>query len=202
MRAAFDEAKKAGKKTTVHAHPPAAIRAAMAAGVDCIEHAGLLDRETAELMADIGVYLVPTLGESWVIASRGLELGRPAWLVESSRGHLDSRMATFRKAVRAGIKMGVGTDVVGSMALEMELMQQGGMSAMDVIVAATRNGADLCDLLDQTGTLEVGKLADVIVIDGNPLVDMNDMANVELVFKAGTLHRPAELAAATGTWPL
>jgi imidazolonepropionase-like amidohydrolase len=202
MRAAFDEAKKAGKKTTVHAHPPVAIRAAMAAGVDCIEHAGLLDRETAELMADKGIYLVPTLGESWVIASRGLELGRPAWLVESSRGHLDSRMATFRKAVQAGIMMGVGTDVVGSMALEMELMQQGGMSAMDVVVAATRNGADLCDLLDQTGTLEVGKAADVIVIDGNPLVDMKDISNVELVFKAGTLYRPAELAAATGTWPL
>jgi len=202
MRVAFEEAAKAGKKTTVHAHPPAAIRAAIAAGTDCIEHGGLIDRETAELMAEKGVFLVPTLGEGWEIAHRGKELGRPEWLSNAYRKNHDARIGRFGVAVQEGVKIAVGTDVVGSMALEMELIHKGGLPAMDTIVAATRNGADLIGLADQTGTLEVGKLADVIVIDGNPLVDMRDVANVKLVFKEGAPYRPAELATAIGTWPL
>jgi len=202
MRAAFEEAKKAGKKTTVHAHPPAAIQAAIAAGVECIEHGILIDQETADLMADRGIYLVPTMGELYVIAHRGAELGRPDWMIKSHREELDFNLNRLGPAVKAGVPMGVGTDVAGSMALEMELMQKAGMSAMDVVVAATRNGAIVCDLVDQTGTLEPGKLADVIVIDGDPLVDMKDMAKVDMVFKAGQLYRPGELATATGTWPL
>jgi len=202
MRVAFEEAKKAGKKTTVHAHPPAAIKAAIAAGVDCIEHGGLMDKEAAELIAREGVYLVPTLGEGWEIAHRGEELGRPAWLIESCKKRLDSRMGTFKLPVKAGVKVAVGTDVAGSMALEMSLMQQGGLSAMEVLVAATRNGAELCDLLDETGTLEVGKSADVIVIDGNPLKNMEDVSKVDLVFKEGKMYRPAELAKVTGISPL
>jgi imidazolonepropionase-like amidohydrolase len=202
MRAAFEEAKKAGKKTTVHAHPPVAIKAAIAAGVDCIEHGGLMDRETAELMAREGVFLVPTLAEGWVIAERGLELGRPAWLVESCRERLESRIKKFGLAAQAGVKMTVGTDVAGSMAQEMELMQEGGLSAMEVLVAATHNGAELCDILDEAGTLEVGKSADVIVIDGNPLKDMRDMRKVDLVFKQGQMYRPADLAKTIGVYPL
>jgi imidazolonepropionase-like amidohydrolase len=202
MRVAFEEAKKAGKKTTVHAHPPAAIKAAIAAGVDCIEHGALMDKETAELMAREGIYLVPTLGEGWEIAHRGVELGRPAWLIESCRQHLESRMKCYGLAVQAGVKMAVGTDVASSMALEMELMQKGGLGAMEVLVAATRNGAELCDLADETGTLEVGKLADVIVIDGNPLENMEDISKVDLVFKGGKMYRPADLAKATGISPL
>jgi imidazolonepropionase-like amidohydrolase len=202
MRAAFEEAKKAGKKTTVHAHPPAAIQAAIAAGVDCIEHGILIDQESADMMAEKGVFLVPTMGELYVIAHRGAELGRPDWMVKAHSEELDFNISRIGPAVKAGVKMGVGTDVAGSMALEMELMQRGGLSAMEVIVAATKTGAIVCDLADQTGTLEVGKFADVIVIDGNPLVDMRDMAKVELVFKEGEQYRPAELAMATGTWPL
>ena len=201
MRVAFEEAKKAGKKTTVHAHPPVAIKAAIAAGVDCIEHGGLMDRETAELMARKGIFLVPTLAESWVMAEQGLELGRPVWLVEASRKHM-GKSQTLKLAVQAGVKMAVGTDVAASMAKEMELMQEGGLGAMEVLVAATRNGAELCDILDETGTIEVGKSADVIVIDGNPLKDMRDMCKVDLVFKQGQMYHPADLAKATGTCPL
>jgi imidazolonepropionase-like amidohydrolase len=202
MRAAFEEAKKAGKKTTVHALPSAAIKAAIAAGVDCIEHGSLMDGETAELMAREGIYLVPTLGEGWEIAHRGVELERPAWLIETCRQHLESRMRTYEPAVQAGVKMAVGTDVAGSMALEMGLMQKGGLSAMEVLVAATRNGAEVCDLLDETGTLEVGKSADVIVVNGNPLKDMEDVSKVDLVFKAGSMYHPVKLAEATGVSPL
>jgi imidazolonepropionase-like amidohydrolase len=202
MRVAFEEAKKAGKKTTVHAHPPVAIRAAIAAGVDCIEHGALIDQETAELMAREGIFLVPTLAESWVMAERGLELGKSAWLVEECRRHLDARMKRYELAVEAGVRMAVGTDVAGSMAEEMELMHQGGLSAMEVLVAATRGGAELCDIADEVGTLEEDKLADVTVIDGNPLENMGDMRKVRLVFTGGEMHRPEDLAEAIGKHPL
>jgi imidazolonepropionase-like amidohydrolase len=161
-----------------------------------------MDRETAELMAREGIFLVPTLAEGWVIAHRGLELGRPAWLVESCRGRLESRTKKFGLAAQAGVNVAVGTDVAGSMAQEMELMQEGGLSAMEVLVAATHNGAELCDILDETGTIEVGKSADVVVIDGNPLKDMRDMRKVDLVFKQGKMYRPTDLAKATGVYPL
>jgi imidazolonepropionase-like amidohydrolase len=202
MHAAFEEAKKAGKKTTVHAHPPAAIRSAIEAGVDCIEHGVLLDKETAELMASKGIFLVPTLAESWEMAEHGLELGRPAWLVEASKAELDSRLERFTCAVDAGVKIAMGTDVAGSPAREIELMAKGGLSPMEAIVAATRNGAELIDMEDQIGTIEAGKLADLIVVDGSPLENLLDLAKVELVFKDGTLYRPEYLAMATGRYPL
>jgi imidazolonepropionase-like amidohydrolase len=202
MRAAFDEAKKAGKKTTAHALPSAAIKAAVAAGVDCIEHGGLMDRETAELIVREGVYVVPTLGQLWEIAERGEELERPAWLIEYYLSGQESRLRTCKMEVEVGVKMAVGTDPVGTMALEMECMQKGGLSATEVLVAATRHGAEVCGLEDQTGTLEAGKSADVIVIDGNPLKDMRDISKVDLVFKAGKMYRPADLAKATGIYPL
>jgi imidazolonepropionase-like amidohydrolase len=202
MRVAFEEAHRAGRPTTVHAHPPQAIRFAMEAEVDCIEHAGLLDAATAELMAAKGIYLVPTLGESWVMAERGLELGRPKWLVEASKGHLDKRMDHFRHAVRAGIKCGAGTDVIGDLATEMTLMMQGGMTAMGVIESATRINAEILQRADEFGTVTAGKLADVIVIDGDPLADMNAIRKVSLVFKGGRLFRPEVLAGGTGKTPL
>ncbi len=202
MGAAFDEAHRAGRPTTVHAHPPQAIRFAIQAGVDCIEHAGLLDAATAELMARKGVYLVPTLGESWVMAERGLELGRPKWLVEASKEHLETRMAHFRHAVRAGIKCGVGTDVIGDLATEMLLMMQGGMTAIGVIEAATRINAEILQRADEIGTIAPGKLADIIVLDGDPLVDMGAIRKVSLVFKGGRPFRPEVLAHGTGKTPL
>jgi imidazolonepropionase-like amidohydrolase len=201
MRAAFDEAHKAGKPTTVHAHPPQAIRWSLEAGVDCIEHAALVDAATAELLAERGVPVVPTLGESWVIAQRGEEFGRPAWLVEVCKNELGERMERFGHLVDAGVRMAVGTDVIGTMAEEMQLMVEGGLTPMEVVVAATRNGAEVCALGEETGTLEAGKWADVIVLGGNPLEDLSRLREVELVFKEGVVYKPEVLAAATGRHP-
>lgn len=202
MRAAFDEAHKAGKTTTVHAHPPQAIRWAVEAGVDCIEHGALIDPETAELLAARGIPLVPTLAESWVIAERGEAYGRPAWLVELNRRKLEERMRRFGYVVAAGVKLAVGTDVIGTMAEEMRLMVEGGLSPMEVLVAATRNGAEVCGLLDETGTLEVGKRADIAVFEGNPLEELSALERVRLVFKAGVPYVPQQLSAGTGVHPL
>ncbi len=202
MHAAFDEAHKAGKPTTVHAHPPEAIQWAVEAGVDCIEHGALIDRESAELLVEKGIWLVPTLGESYIIAHRGEEYGRPAWLAQLCREKLEDRATHFGNAVEAGVKMAVGTDVIGTMAEEIQLMVEGGVGVMDALVAATRNGAEVCGLLDRTGTLEEGKWADLIVLDGDPLEDLSALNQVTYVFKQGVRYRPAELAIATGKHPL
>jgi imidazolonepropionase-like amidohydrolase len=202
MRAAFDEAHKAGKPTTVHAHPPQAIQWAVEAGVDCIEHGGLIDQETAELLARQGIWLVPTLGEGWVAAYHGEEYGLDRWLIEACQANLEDRGQRFGYAIQAGVKMAVGTDVWPSMAKEMQLMAEGGLKPMDVLVAATHHGAEVCGLGDQTGTLEAGKWADAIVLDGNPLEDMTALSRVKLVFKEGILYQPDALAAATGRYPL
>jgi imidazolonepropionase-like amidohydrolase len=202
MRAAFDEAHKAGKPTTVHAHPPQAIQWAVEAGVDCIEHGGLIDQETAELLARQGIWLVPTLGEGWMVVHHGEELGQPSWLIAACQAKLGDRGQRFGYAIQAGVKMAVGTDVWPSMAKEMQLMAEGGLKPMDVLVAATHHGAEVCGLGDQTGTLEAGKWADAIVLDGNPLEDMTALSRVKLVFKEGILYQPDALAAATGRYPL
>lgn len=201
MRAAFDEAHKAGKPTTVHCHPPKGIQWAIEAGADCIEHGGLIDQPTAELMAKKGIWLVPTLGEGWMVANHGKELGQPDWLIQAVKETGPDRRKRFGYALKAGVKMALGTDVWPSTATEMKLMQERGMAPMDVIVAATNHGAQVCNLGDQTGTLEKGKWADAIVVDGNPLDDMSVMERVKMVFKDGVLYRPEALAAATGRYP-
>ncbi len=202
LRAAFEEAHDAGKPTTVHAHPPEAICRAIEAGVDCIEHAALVDKEAAELIAREEVWVVPTLGESAIIGERGLEFGRPAWLVELCKEKMPLRMQHFSYLVEAGVPFAVGTDVIGTMAEEIELMADGGLSNMEVIVAATRNGARVCNLGDKTGTLEVGKWADVIVLGDNPLDELSAMYQVKHVFKEGVHYLPEALAASIGKAPL
>jgi imidazolonepropionase-like amidohydrolase len=202
MRAAFEEAHKAGKKTTVHAHPPAAICAALEAGVDCIEHAGLVDRETAELLAKRGIPVVPTLVETWDMAERGLELGRPKWLVEHSKHNLDKRLGIYKNLVDAKCKLATGTDVLGTVWREMEIMAMGGLTNMQAILAATKNAAEVCDLQAETGTLEKGKWADIVVVDGDPVQDLKAMRQVKMTITQGKIYRPQDLAPATGRAPL
>ncbi|MCZ7569928.1 MAG: amidohydrolase family protein [Ardenticatenaceae bacterium] len=202
MRAGFEEARKAGKKTTVHAHPAAAVIQAVEAGVDCIEHGILMDDQARGLLAERQVFLVPTIAELAVIAERGAAFGRPAWMKEIYQKALDRHLENVRACVEAGVRMAVGTDVIGKQVEEMSLMAEAGLNNMDVLVAATKHGAEVCGVLHERGTLEEGKLADIIVVNGDPLVRMADITNVEFVFKGGTLHRPEALRSAIGRVPL
>ncbi len=202
MRAAFEEAHKAGKLTTINAHSPYEVRLAVEAGVDCIEHGGHLDPPTAELLARKGIWLVPTLGENWMTAFHGEEFKLPQAQIDKCREGLREQMQVFGYAVAAGVKMPVGTNMWPSFAKEIELMVEGGMSRRDVLVSATQYGAQVCGLGDQTGTLLAGNWADVIVLDGNPLQDLSAMSRIEMVFKEGTMYRPEALAAGTGHYPM
>jgi imidazolonepropionase-like amidohydrolase len=201
MRAVVDEAHSAGRPTTAHCHPPLGIKRAVEAGVDCIEHGALLDEPSAQIMAKNGVYLVPTIGETIVLAERGEALGKPDWLIAKCKAESESRMRSFAYAVEAGVKIAVGTDTCDSVADEIELMIRGGMTPMQAIVAATRTGAELAGLGAETGTLSTGKWADVIVVDGDPLVDVQALKRIKLVFKQGVLYRPEELRPAIGRYP-
>lgn len=202
MRAGFEEAHKAGKKTTVHAHPAAAVIQAIEAGVDCIEHGILMNNAARGMMAEKNIFLVPTIAELAVIANRGAAFGRPAWMPDVYRRALNCHMENVHAAVAAGVQMAVGTDVIGTQQEEMSLMAEAGLSPMQVLVAATQHGARVCGLEKELGTLEVGKLADVIVIDGNPLERLSDISKVALVIQDGIMRSPKELKAATGRLPL
>ncbi|HBY99364.1 MAG TPA: amidohydrolase family protein [Chloroflexi bacterium] len=198
MRVAFDEAHKAGKRTTVHAHPPAAIHAAIEAGVDCIEHAGLADRETAEFLAERKILVVPTLSALRMEVERGERLGRPAWLVEMCRQSLPEQKRMFRALLEAGCMIVAGVDSLGDLQGELGHMVDEGMPVPQAIAAATLVAAQCLGVEDQVGTLETGKMADFIAVDGDPLTDIRALRKVALTVKDGVLYHPDTVRTAIG----
>lgn len=201
IRAACDEAHKSGKTVACHAHPPTAIKIALAAGVDTIEHGALMDQESVELIDKHGAYLVPTLDETHMIAEFGEELGRPQWLIEVCRKKNEKQAEIFAQAVRGKLRCGVGTDVAGEMGREMSHMADAGMSTMDVLIAGTLNGAKVLQIENEIGTVEVGKLADLVLLDRDPRSDLRVCDQPTLVLKSGVVHDPAILMANLGPTP-
>jgi imidazolonepropionase-like amidohydrolase len=189
-----EEASRWGAGVMAHAEGNAGIKSALRAGVTSIEHGDVLDQEAIDLFLATGIYLVPTLHIARVIAERGDTAG----LSESSK-RKEERLAkegegSFRRACEAGVKVALGTDAFiaemhGSNARELQLMtEEGGLSAMEAIVAGTKNAAGCCHLDDQVGTLEAGKLADLLIVDGNPLDDIAVLQDGEriAVYKEGS----------------
>jgi imidazolonepropionase-like amidohydrolase len=190
-----EEAQRAGVGVMAHAEGCQGVKNALRAGVTSVEHGNVLDQEAIELFLQTGSFLVPTLHISKILADQRDTAGlsesskrREDRLVEESQG-------CFRQACQAGVKVALGTDAFiagmhGSNSVELELMmKEGGLSAMEAIMAGTRNAAECCLLGDQLGTLEAGKLADILLVDGNPLDDitvLQDPARIT-VFKEGAL---------------
>jgi imidazolonepropionase-like amidohydrolase len=174
MRAAAEEAHKVGRKMAAHAHGSAGILTAVHAGADTIEHGSLLyeSPEAIRLMAERAIFLVPTLATG-AMATHGSSI--PTFMAENDRRLGDAPQRSVLAALNAGIPIAMGTDSGvpfvrhGDNAVELVLMVEAGLSPMQSIVAATSNAARALGLQDQIGTLEVGKCADLLVIDGNPL---------------------------------
>lgn len=198
MQAAFDEAHRAGKPTTAHAHPPTAIATAIEAGADCIEHAGLADRATVELMAKRGTYVSPTLSFLRYELELADRVGRRDWLVEKMRAHLDSQAQIFGWFREAHVPIVPGTDGNGDLQHELRYMVDLGMTPAEAIISATAVSATCLRMGDKLGTLEAGKLADFVVLDGNPLTDIRDLQNVYLTVKDGQAYSPAVLRESIG----
>jgi imidazolonepropionase-like amidohydrolase len=205
------EAAAQHKRCMAHAQSNRGIKNALVAGIASIEHGVYLDDEAIQMMLDRGVYLVPTL----VAPQDVLELAEarpgllPDYAVEKSRQIMATHRESFRQAVAAGVKVAMGTDSGvgphGRNSRELGLMvEHGGMTPMQAIVASTRSAAELLRLDDQLGTLAPGKLADLLVVDGDPLADVrivSDADRLALVMKGGAAVR-GRLVPATRSVPV
>ncbi|MFW5994137.1 MAG: amidohydrolase family protein [Halanaerobiaceae bacterium] len=195
MAAAIAEAHKAGRKTATHAQGTEGIKNALKAGIDSIEHGVFLDDEAIELMLKNDVYLVPTLAAVHWIVEEGVEAGIPEYAVRKSEAVLESHIRSFQMARDAGVKIAMGTDagtplnLHGNNLYELELMVVHGMDPLEAIKAATLTGAEMIGLADELGSLEAGKKAHFVVIDGNPDKDIRDIYNIDQVYKNGRLVR-------------
>jgi len=177
--AGVEEARKAGRRTATHAMGTEGIKNALWAGIHSIEHGVYLDDEAIELMLEMKAYLVPTLSAPYHIIKAGTKKGVPAFAVEKSKLVTKTHFQSVRKAHQAGVPIAMGTDAGtpfnrhGENLREMELLIKTGFTPMEAIVAATKTGSEVLGLEKKIGTLEKGKLADLIVVDGDPIRDIS-----------------------------
>lgn len=197
LAAGVEEAHKVGKKTATHAMGTRGILNALRAGIDSIEHGVYLDEEAVALMKRRGVPLVPTIAALHHIETQGLAAGIPAFAVEKTARVKPHHRASLRLAREAGLAVAAGTDAGtpfnrhGENLTEIRLLvEYGGFSPAEAIEAGTRVSAQVLGLEAELGTIEAGKLADLVVVAGNPLEDIGrlaDPAAVRLVIQGGRI---------------
>lgn len=194
MRAGVDEAHRAGKTACAHAHGTQAIKNAILAGVNSIEHGYLIDDEGIDMMLDRDTFLVATSIAVRNVVEHGVEAGIPEHSVRKARSAINHHISGFKKALSAGVKMAMGTDSGvpftrhGRNLQELVCLVDMGMTPMQAIMTATLHAAELIQMKDQIGSLEKGKYADFIVVDGNPLNDialLTTQSNIHNVFIGG-----------------
>jgi imidazolonepropionase-like amidohydrolase len=189
MAALVDETHRLRKKVAVHCHGDQAAREAIEAGVDSIEHGSFLKPETLQLMKSKGTYLVPTLMATEYIMSK-IEAYPPV-LQAKARAAAAARSEMFRNAVKMGVKIALGTDAGvyphGQNAKEFKLMVDLGMPPVEALRAGTSADADLFAITPKVGTLEKGKLADIVAIPGDPTIDITATERVLFVMKEGKI---------------
>jgi imidazolonepropionase-like amidohydrolase len=197
MRAGVEEAHKAGKRTATHAMGTRGILNALRAGIDSIEHGVFLDEESVALMQARGVPLVPTLSAPIHIERQGVAAGIPAFAVEKALKVQPHHLASIQLARKAGVTIAMGTDAgtpfnrhgenLGELKLLVELC---GYSPLEAIEAGTRVSANVLGVEKDLGTVAEGKLADLVVVNGNPLDDIGlllNRDNVHLVVQGGNI---------------
>ena len=196
LTAGVAEAARAGRRVAAHAHGAQGMKNAIRAGVHSIEHGTLLDDEAIELFLTHRTFLVPTLSAIQSGCEMGKEGGMPDYAVQKSMALGEEQKTTFRKAVKAGVRIAMGTDAGtpfnphGRNAQELRRMVEFGMTPMQAVEAATRSAATLLGLESELGTIEAGKHADLILVNGNPLDDialLQDPRNVVYVIQGGTI---------------
>jgi len=178
LLAGVEEARKAGRRTATHAQGTEGIKNSLWAGVNCIEHGFFLDDEAIELMLERNAYLVPTLNAPYQIIRGGVKRGVPRYAVEKSKAVMKSHFQSVRRAHRSKIPIAMGTDAGtpfnchGENLKEMELLTKTGFTPMETIVATAQTASEVLGLEKRIGTLEKGKVADLIVVNGSPLQDI------------------------------
>ncbi|MGD0803126.1 MAG: amidohydrolase family protein [Candidatus Bathyarchaeia archaeon] len=197
IKAVCDEANNVGKYVASHAHGPTGIMNAILGGVKSIEHGSIQTKETVKAMLEHEVIQVPTLVASYNILQKGTAEGIPEWAVAKAKEIAEYPPKSLMLCYRAGVKVAAGTDagtpfnLHGENAKELELMVAAGLKPLEAITCTTKIGAEACYLGTKTGTLEKGKWADLIIVDGDPTVNvklLQDKAKVLLVMKAGNIE--------------
>ncbi|CAN5456118.1 amidohydrolase family protein [soil metagenome] len=189
MAALVDETHRLRKKVAVHCHGDEAAKEAINAGVDSIEHGSFLKPATLTLMKQKGTYLSATLmATEWIMGK--IDQYPPA-IQAKAKAAADARSEMFRNAVKIGVKIAFGTDASvfphGQNAKEFALMTSLGMKPIDALISATSVDAELFGVADKLGTLEKGKLADVIAMPGDPTADITATERVFFVMKDGKI---------------
>jgi len=191
LKVLVEEASAAGIWVMAHAQATPGIKNAIRAGIRSIDHGIYLDDEAIEMMLARGTWLVPTLvAPLGVIDAAAAGAAIPEASVRKAHEVAEIHRASFANAVEAGVKVAMGTDSGvtphGNNLRELELMVEGGMTPMQAIVATTRTAAELMGLEDELGTLEPGKRADLVVVDGDPLEISGLRDRIEAVYQDGT----------------
>lgn len=194
LREVVRAAARMGRKVAAHAHEEDGIVAALEAGVHSIEHGSYTGDRAIALFLETGAYLVPTLLAGKTVATIAVEQSYMSPTIRDKAIRVGNDMAnSFRRAHEAGVRIAYGTDSGisrhGRNAEEALLMVENGMSEMDVLVAATINAAELIDHSDDIGTIEAGKLADIIALDESPLENIEALLDVDFVMKGGLVYK-------------
>jgi imidazolonepropionase-like amidohydrolase len=190
LAAIVESAHLLGMKVAAHAHGKQGIDSAIRAGVDSIEHGTYGDNESFALFKKHGTYLVPTILAGKTVAELALKPGHFHPTVQEKAARIGPLMQDmFKRAYAAGVKVAFGTDsgvsTHGENAREFGYMVEAGMPAIEAILAATRNAADLIGAADRIGSIQAGRFADVIAVAGNPVTDITELRRVTFVMKGG-----------------
>lgn len=194
LEAIVATAKDYGMHTAAHAHGKEGIMRAVRAGITTIEHGTLMDEEVMKFMVEKGTYYVPTLSAGIFVAEKAKIDGYfPAIIRPKALSIGPKLQETFGEAYRAGVRIAFGTDSGvsphGENAKEFGYMVDAGMPAAEALLSATTVNAELIGRADELGTIEQGKLADIIAVPGNPLEDISVMTRVAFVMKDGVVYK-------------
>ena len=198
LRAGIREAHKSGKKTAAHAQGTQGIINALRAGIDSIEHGIYMNEEAISLMVKRDVPLMPTLSALYKIESKGIEAGIPAFAVEKTLRVKGSHLESVRMAREAGVRVALGTDagtpfnLHGENLGELKYLVELGYSPMEALESGSRIAAQVLGLENELGTIQEGKLADLVVVEGNPLGDVGVLLKpecVRLVMQGGLVFK-------------
>ena len=196
IRAAVEEADRAGSYVAAHCHPTEAVRRAAALGVKSIEHATLIDQPTADFVAEKGSFAVPTMAVIHALAEKGEGLGLPPVSMEKLRRVLDSALSSLEILKRAGVKMGFGTDLLGALHVLQSTefgLRAKVLPAIDVLRSACVINAELLGQTGKLGCIREGAIADLLVVDGNPLEDISVLGSggdrISIIMKEGHFHK-------------
>lgn len=199
LAAATDEAHRLGYPVAAHAHSLLAIRNAISAGVDSIEHGSALDIATAELMVETGVMLSPTVTAVRSLTANGSKLHVPGHVLAKARAAQPPWIQSTTMAIDAGVLIVAGTDAGvpgrahGEVAEEVAFLGELGLPALEALRACTSRAADLLGMGDQIGRISEGLTADLVAVDGDPIEDLNALGRVRTVVADGRLFEVSQL---------